>query len=110
MKISRLTNMWNEIFPIEPSLDFSVQQCPMLIGIMRRSVAKKDSSSISEYEFVQLLKGADLMRTKEKFSPTSVLKELSIFREECNDNEQALVSCQQDKKVYLSDIHLVIVM
>ncbi len=64
----------------------------MLIGIMRRFTEEKDCS----YEFLPLPKGDTLIHTQEKFSPKSIRKELSIFREECNDNEQSLVSYYKD--------------
>jgi hypothetical protein len=85
---SRLIKIWKEIF----STEISIEQYPMLIGIMRRCATEKTCSSTSEYVFLPLLKGDTLIRTKEKFSPKSVLNELSKFREECDENERALVS------------------
>lgn len=37
--------------------EFSVEQCPMLIGIMRRSSEEKGWSLVSDYQFTSLLKG-----------------------------------------------------
>ncbi|CAF1367221.1 unnamed protein product, partial [Rotaria sordida] len=85
-----LIKIWNKIFPSQTSIDFSLEQCPMLIGIMRESLYKKDSSSTSEYEFTVLFKNETLTSTEETFSLKSILNELSIFKEECDDNEQAL--------------------
>ena len=64
----------------------------MLIGIMRLYVENREDSLTSEYQFKVLLKGDILIRTREKSSRESVLNELSIFKQECNENEQALVS------------------
>ena len=64
----------------------------MLIGIMRLYVENREGSLTSEYQFKVLLKGDILIRTREKYSRESVLNELSIFKQECNENEQALVS------------------
>jgi len=89
---SRLIKIWKEIF----STEISIEQCPMLIGIMRQSATDKTCSSTSKYVFLPLLKGDTLIRTKEKFSTKSVLNELSMFKEECDENEQALVSRTKD--------------
>ncbi|CAF1450233.1 unnamed protein product [Rotaria sordida] len=96
-----LIKIWNKIFPSQTSIDFSLEQCPMLIGIMRESLYKKDSSSTSEYEFTVLFKNETLTSTEETFSLKSILNELSIFKEECDDNEQAL-SFDLIKKTNLS--------
>ena len=54
----------------------------MLIGIIRKS----------RYEYIPLLKGDALAHSPEKFSSESILKELSLFKEEFDDIERALVS------------------
>jgi hypothetical protein len=72
INIFRLIQIWKDLFPKESSLDFSMEQCPMLIGITKKS----------EYEFVSLLTKDTLIRTQEKFDRQSVLNELSLFREE----------------------------
>ena len=74
---SRLIEFWRDVFPNEPVLDFTMEQCPMLIGIINRS----------RYKFTPLLQGDTLIHT-EKFSPQVVLNELSIFR----DKFEVLVS------------------
>ncbi len=70
----------------------SVEQCPMLIGIMRRFEGEKGSSLTSDYEFKSLLTGDTLTRTSEKSTRERLLRELIIFKKKCDDNEQALVS------------------
>ena len=80
------------MFPTKLRNNFCVEQCPMLIGIMRLYVENRKDSLTSEYQFKVLLKSDILIRTREKSSRESVLNELSIFKQECNENEQALVS------------------
>jgi hypothetical protein len=70
----------------------SVEECPMLIGIMRRSAGENGWSFTSEYEFKSLLNGDTLLRTQEKSTRKTLLRELIIFKEKCDDNEQALVN------------------
>ena len=70
----------------------------MLIGIMRRSIKQNKSLPISEYEYFPLLKDDTLIKTKQKFSLEAILNELSIFKEDCDDNEQALVNSSKPKK------------
>jgi hypothetical protein len=66
----------------------------MLIGIIRPAAREKNWS----YECRLLLQGDTLTYTKEKFSPQLVVDELTIFKEECDDNEQAFVSCSSKGK------------
>lgn len=63
-------------------MDFSKEQCPMLIGIRRQS----------KYEFIPLLKDDVLIHTSKKFNVESILNELILFKEEFDEIEQALVS------------------
>ena len=58
--------MWDDIF-FNKLLNIVCEgQCPMLIGIVRRSAKEKDWTSKSEYQFKVLLKGDILIRTQEK--------------------------------------------
>jgi hypothetical protein len=59
---------------------------------MRRSAKEKGWTSKSVYQFKLLLKGDTLAHTHEKSSRETVLRELSFFKDECDDNEQILVS------------------
>jgi hypothetical protein len=86
-----LKSVWEDIFSTEFLDDFCVEQCPMLIGIMRLFIEEKDGAFKSEYQFKPLLKGDTLTRTQGKSNRAAVLSELAIFKEECDDNEQALV-------------------
>jgi hypothetical protein len=64
----------------------------MLIGIMRRSPGEKGWAFSSEYAFKILLKSDTLTRTQEKSTRETLLRELIIFKEKCDENEQNLVS------------------
>jgi hypothetical protein len=68
------------------------KQCPTVIGIMQRSAGEKGWPLISKYEFRLLLKDDTIIRTQEKVTRETFLRELIIFKEECDDNEQLLVS------------------
>jgi hypothetical protein len=64
----------------------------MLIGIIRRSAEEKDWVFTSEYKFKTLLERDTLTRTLEKSTRETLLRELIMFKEKCDDNEQTLVS------------------
>ncbi len=92
-EINRLIQIWREIFFTEFFNVSIAEQCPMLIGIMRRSAGARDWSLTSyEYEVEILLNGDTLTRTQEKLTCESLLRELINFKEEFDENEQALVS------------------
>ncbi|CAF1229144.1 unnamed protein product [Adineta steineri] len=85
---NKLIQMWKKIFS-NPLLNIhDTEQCPMLIGIMRRSAKDKYWASKSEYQFKVLLKGDTLMCTQQKSNRERLLNELAIFKEECDRNEQ----------------------
>jgi hypothetical protein len=71
---------------------FSTEECPMLIGIMQLFQEENDKFLTTEYQFKSLLKGDTLTRTQNKVTREMLLNELVIFKEECDENEQALVS------------------
>jgi hypothetical protein len=90
--LNRLMQIWEEVFAT-PVFDVSSdQECPMLIGVMRRSVGEKRWLSTSEYEFESLLERDKVTRTMEKSTPEISLRELIIFKEKCDESEQILVS------------------
>jgi hypothetical protein len=80
------------MFSTQPFIDFSTEQCPMLIGIQRLCQEEKDELFSTKYQFQSLLKGDTLTRTQEKSTRAVLLDELTIFKKECDDNELALVS------------------
>jgi len=90
-----LIKLWQQVFPLEPLEEFSIHECPVLIGITRLCYEEKDGSVLSDYQFKSLLKGDTLTRTQNKVIFVKweiLLNELVNFREECLENEQALVS------------------
>ena len=64
--LNRLLEVWREMF-LDQYLDISsVEQCPMLIGVMRRSAGETGWSFPSDYQFTVLLKNDTVLRTGEK--------------------------------------------
>ncbi|CAF4332233.1 unnamed protein product [Rotaria sordida] len=82
--------IWKELFSTQLLDILSVKQCPILIGVMRRSAGEKGWSLIFEYEFKLLFKDDILIRIQEKSTREIFLRELIIFKEVCDDNEQLL--------------------
>ncbi|CAF4273236.1 unnamed protein product, partial [Rotaria sp. Silwood2] len=85
-----LEKVWKEMFSTQLPDSLNVEQYPMLFGIMRLFVEKKNDSLTSEYQIKLLLKGDTLMRTQEKSNRENVLNELPIFKEKCDENERIL--------------------
>ncbi|CAF0918530.1 unnamed protein product [Adineta steineri] len=67
-----------------------MEQCPMFIGIMRRSARNKHWSKSSEYEFTSLIKDNVLIGADVKTAREILLHELMDFKEKHDDNEQTL--------------------
>jgi len=84
-------NIWMNL-STQFTADFSERQCPMLIGIMRRSTGEKGWLSTFDYECTLLQQGDTLTRTGVKSSRERLLSELISFKEQCDENEQTLVS------------------
>jgi len=72
--------------------DVSTDEYPLLIGITRLFQEDNDGVLTSEYQFKLLLKDHKLTRNQENVTNKILLNELVIFKEEFNENEQALVS------------------
>jgi len=72
--------------------DVSTDEYPLLIGITRLFQEDNDGVLTSEYQFKLLLKDHKLTRNQENVTSEILLNELVIFKEECYENEQALVS------------------
>jgi hypothetical protein len=90
-----LIELWQEVFPLEHLEEFLIDECPVLIGITRLCYEEKDGSVLSDYQFKSLLKGETFTRTPNKVKCVKyemLLNELVNFKEECDENEQALVS------------------
>ncbi|CAF4058801.1 unnamed protein product [Rotaria sp. Silwood1] len=88
--IYKLTKIWEETFSTQFFDNFSIEQCPLLIGIMRLFEHKIDGNVTSEYQFKSLVKSNSLTRTQMTVNRENLLNELDIFKEECDKNEQDL--------------------
>ncbi|CAF3499226.1 unnamed protein product [Rotaria sp. Silwood1] len=85
-----LTKIWEEIFSTQFFDNFSIEQCPLLIGVMRLFEHKIDGIVTSEYQFKSLIIGNSLTRTQMTVNRENLLNELDIFKEEYDKNEQDL--------------------
>jgi hypothetical protein len=74
-----LTNIWEEIFSTKFFDDFSIEQCPLLIGIMRLFENKTNELIKFEYQFKSLLKYDMLTRTYKTVNREILLNELDFF-------------------------------
>ncbi|CAF4653658.1 unnamed protein product [Rotaria sp. Silwood1] len=86
----KLIEIWREMFSSHFLVDLTMEECPMLIGIMRKSSGEKDSFSASQYEFKILLKGNILMHTHRILNLETLSDTLFTFKEEFDKNEQQL--------------------
>jgi hypothetical protein len=68
-----------------------MEQCPMLIGIIRRPSRENDAFSEPLYESEILLIGDELMRTPEPLNLERLLDQLIVFKEEFDKNEENFV-------------------
>ncbi len=74
-------------------IDFSMDQCPMLIGIGRQiSLGQK---SFFTYQPEVLLTGDTAVRTNEEFDPEILLSQLITFKQEFDKNEKYFVSIRR---------------
>jgi hypothetical protein len=76
--------MLGQIFPHQSIIDFSADKCPMIIGIMRRSLGKNKSFLTSTYEYEVLLDG-------DNQDLETMFNQLDDFREEFYVNEKRLM-------------------
>lgn len=88
----RLATHWEEIFSTRFFDDFSIEQCPLLIGIMPRCERKINDVTEFEYQFMTLVKNNTLIRTEIPINRDNLWNELQIFKQECEENQQILVS------------------
>ncbi len=87
-----MIELWQQVFPLEHLEEFSIDECPALIGITRLFYEEKDGPVSSDYQLKSLLKGDRLTRTQNNVTCEMLLNELVNFKEECDENLQALVS------------------
>ncbi|CAF4754174.1 unnamed protein product [Rotaria sp. Silwood2] len=85
-----LLKFWEEIFYTKFFDDLSIEQYPLLIGIMRLFEDKTNELIISEYQFKSLIEGNMLIRTQKTINRKMLLNKLCIFKKQCDENEQDL--------------------
>ncbi|CAF4537832.1 unnamed protein product [Rotaria socialis] len=86
---SRLEKVWIEMFSTE--LDgFNLHRTPMLIGIKRIFLEHDNGSQVSQYQFKILLQDDILQQAGQKVDRVTLLNELTVFKQECDDDERAL--------------------
>jgi len=85
-----LIKIWKENFSEESLIDFSMDQCPMLIGIVRQ--ISMENNSFIKYQSELLLINDVLVRTNEEFDPEILLYQFIVFKEEFDKNEKYLVN------------------
>jgi hypothetical protein len=78
----------------------------MLIGIMRQS-RDDDAALEPSYECKVLLIGVGLVRTVERLTLETLLNQLLAFKEECDENEQNLVSICY-RLIYISMMNFIL--
>ncbi len=76
----RLTKIWKDLFDTDFFNEFSIDDCPLIIGIIR------DELAITEYQCKPLLRGNILTHTQMS------VDELHVFKNLCNKNELVIVS------------------
>jgi len=81
-----LTKIWKDLFDTDFFNEFSIDECPLIIGIIR------DELVITEYQCKPLLKGNILTRTQMSVDRKILLNELHVFKNLCNKNELGIVS------------------
>jgi hypothetical protein len=102
-----LIKIWKENFSEKSLIDFSMDQCPMLIGIVRQ--ISMENNSLIKYQSEILLMNDVLVLTNEEFDPEILLYQLIIFKQEFDKNERYLVNiCHILIHISITDIILVI--
>ncbi|CAF1075507.1 unnamed protein product [Adineta steineri] len=95
---NRLSTIWETTFSTPLFNDFSVEKCPMLIGITRRPTEIKSWIPTSKYQFTSLLKGHTLIRSQEKSIMKTLLSELiSDACESKVDRTEFFYECLQQR-------------
>ncbi|CAF1602212.1 unnamed protein product [Adineta ricciae] len=79
-----LDNNWRETFHTAFSGKFSIEHCPLLIGVMPISIREVDDSVTLGYRYKLLFKDGHLFRSANKTDHDIVLKILADYREKFN--------------------------
>lgn len=99
--MSRLLNVWQDMFPTNTVDIFSTQRCPMLIGIMRGSPVRIFDPLNPAFRYEILLENDSIRKTKERSSLMSVSRELGDFKREFDQNEKILVRKRLLKSIFI---------
>ncbi|UJR19851.1 hypothetical protein I4U23_022984 [Adineta vaga] len=83
-----LSEMWKEMFCNEFYDDFSDEKYPLLIGVMRLFERNANEIVTSEYQFQKLVQDNTLLRTQMTVNDENLLTELTVFKENCYENEK----------------------
>ncbi len=83
-----------------------MDQCPMLIGIMRQ--ISMGNNSFLKYQPEVLLMNDVLLRTNEEFDLERLLYQLIAFKKEFDKNEQYLVNIYQTL-IHISITNIILV-
>ncbi|CAF1375738.1 unnamed protein product [Adineta ricciae] len=89
---NKFSQIWLKLFSSTPLDGYFADKFPMLIGIMRESPRLHRWSSLSEYEFKTLSTSDTLTRISCQLSRETLLQELIVFKEECDEREKRLSS------------------
>ena len=90
--------MWKEIFSTELLLDFSMERCPMFIGITRRLASNQHWYRKSPYVFEEMIEHDIVVRTDYTVLRAILYRKLLDFKDEFHKNEQDLVG--QNKEAF----------
>lgn len=88
----RFIKFWNSLFPDQSMDILSIEKCPLLIGIMRRSVDEDGWAFSSKYQFQLLMSNDMLIYDNDKAIREDILLRLIDFKEKYDKNEKASVS------------------
>ena len=88
----RLVRWWCKIFP-DSTLEFvSMDECPVLIGVMRCTLTTGARGLPLDYDYRVLLRRDTLSQTVQISTPKKLLELLRTFTDDWHHNEKLLVS------------------
>ncbi|CAF1343882.1 unnamed protein product [Adineta ricciae] len=86
----KLVQVWKEIFSTELLPDFSMERCPMFIGIKRRLASNQHWYRESQYVFEEMIEHDIVIRTDYTVLRGILYRKLFDFKDEFDKNEQDL--------------------
>jgi hypothetical protein len=95
---SRFAEWWCTTFPDSQSTHLRIEECPILIGVMRCSLTEQKKSSPFDYQCHVLLREDRLMKTDQRSTLENVIETLGAFRQEWQRNEKFWVSVIDDDR------------